>query len=177
MKHFCDDQNEKILTSWGGNFGWGDRLLSFVFVCFYLLLFAFICSAEQSFTVALCPKNLSATGPEPRATFRVTKNVSWRNTIGPKMAFFWIMVFLTAQMSVLMVFCGSHLPLAFQFVCGPGGGGATENGSLKMAHWKWSTRNGPLKMVDRKWATKNGRKETHDKTADREWTTENGRRK
>ena len=27
-------------------------------------------------------------------------------------------------MSVLMVFCGPHLPLAFQFVCGPGGGGA-----------------------------------------------------
>ena len=23
-----------------------------------------------------------------------------------------------------MVFCGPHLPLAFQFVCGPGGGGA-----------------------------------------------------
>ena len=32
--------------------------------------------------------------------------------------------FLTAQMSVFMVFCGPHLPLAFQFVCGPGGGGA-----------------------------------------------------
>ena len=30
--------------------------------------------------------------------------------------------FLTAQMSVLMVFCGPHLPLAFRFVCGPGGG-------------------------------------------------------
>ena len=29
--------------------------------------------------------------------------------------------FLTAQMSVFMVFCGPHLPLAFQFVCGPGG--------------------------------------------------------
>jgi len=28
-------------------------------------------------------------------------------------------VFLTAQMSVFMVFCGPHLPLAFQFVCGP----------------------------------------------------------
>ena len=26
-------------------------------------------------------------------------------------------------MSVFMVFCGPHLPLAFQFVCGPGGGG------------------------------------------------------
>ena len=34
------------------------------------------------------------------------------------------LTFLTAQMSVLMVFCGPHLPLAFQFVCGPGGGGA-----------------------------------------------------
>ena len=32
--------------------------------------------------------------------------------------------FLTAQMSVFMVFRGPHLPLAFQFVCGPGGGGA-----------------------------------------------------
>ena len=32
--------------------------------------------------------------------------------------------FLTAQMSVFMVFCVPHLPLAFQFVCGPGGGGA-----------------------------------------------------
>ena len=30
--------------------------------------------------------------------------------------------FITAQMSVSMVFCGPHLPLAFQFVCGPGGG-------------------------------------------------------
>ena len=27
-------------------------------------------------------------------------------------------------MSVFTVFCGPHLPLAFQFVCGPGGGGA-----------------------------------------------------
>ena len=27
------------------------------------------------------------------------------------------------QMPVFMVFCGPHLPLAFQFVCGPGGGG------------------------------------------------------
>ena len=26
------------------------------------------------------------------------------------------------EMSVLMVFCGLHLPLAFHFVCGPGGG-------------------------------------------------------
>ena len=32
--------------------------------------------------------------------------------------------FLTAHLSGLMVFCGPHLPLAFQFVCGPGGGGA-----------------------------------------------------
>ena len=31
--------------------------------------------------------------------------------------------FLTAQMSVFKVFCGPDLPLAFQFVCGPGGGG------------------------------------------------------
>jgi len=30
--------------------------------------------------------------------------------------------FLTAQMSVFTVFCGPHLPLAFQFVCGPGEG-------------------------------------------------------
>ena len=29
-----------------------------------------------------------------------------------------------AQMSVLMISCGPHLPLAFQFVCGPVGGGA-----------------------------------------------------
>ena len=29
--------------------------------------------------------------------------------------------FLTAQMSVLVIFGGPHLPLAFQFVCGPGG--------------------------------------------------------
>ena len=27
----------------------------------------------------------------------------------------------TAQMSVLMVFCGPHLPLALRFVCGPSG--------------------------------------------------------
>ena len=27
-------------------------------------------------------------------------------------------------MSGLMVFCGPHLSLAFQFVCGPGGGGS-----------------------------------------------------
>merc|ERR550534_3660163 len=33
--------------------------------------------------------------------------------------------FLTAQMSVFMVFCGPHLPLAFQFVCAPGGGGSS----------------------------------------------------
>ena len=32
-------------------------------------------------------------------------------------------IFLTAQMSVFMFFCGPHLPVAFQFVCGPGGGG------------------------------------------------------
>ena len=25
------------------------------------------------------------------------------------------------QMSVFMAFCGPHLPIAFQFVCGPGG--------------------------------------------------------
>ena len=30
--------------------------------------------------------------------------------------------FLTAQMSVFMVFCGPHLPFDFQLVCGPGGG-------------------------------------------------------
>jgi len=34
-------------------------------------------------------------------------------------------VCLTAEMSVFMVFCGPHLPLAFQFVCGPGRGGGT----------------------------------------------------
>ena len=34
--------------------------------------------------------------------------------------------FLTAQMSVFMVFRGPHLPLAFQFVCGPGGGAANK---------------------------------------------------
>jgi len=28
--------------------------------------------------------------------------------------------FLAAQMSVFMVFGGPHLPLVFQFVCGPG---------------------------------------------------------
>ena len=33
--------------------------------------------------------------------------------------------FLTVQMSVFMVFCGPRLPLAFQFVCGPEGGGVT----------------------------------------------------
>ena len=38
---------------------------------------------------------------------------------------FWaVLGLLTAQLSVLMVFCGPHLPLAFHFVCGPGGGGA-----------------------------------------------------
>jgi len=31
--------------------------------------------------------------------------------------------FLTAQMSIFMVFCGPHLPLAVQFGFGPGGGG------------------------------------------------------
>ena len=35
--------------------------------------------------------------------------------------------FLAAQMSVLMVFGGPHLPLAFQFVCGPGGGEGAAN--------------------------------------------------
>ena len=30
---------------------------------------------------------------------------------------------LKAQMSILMVFCGPHLSLAFQFVCGPGQSG------------------------------------------------------
>ena len=42
---------------------------------------------------------------------------------------------LTAQMSVFMVFCGPHLPLAFQFVCGPGGGGAANKLEGK---WKLS---------------------------------------
>ena len=42
--------------------------------------------------------------------------------------------FLTAQMSVFMVFCGPHLPLAFQFVCGPGGGGGPQT------NWKASGR-------------------------------------
>jgi len=31
--------------------------------------------------------------------------------------------FLTAQMSIFMVFCGPLLPLIVQFGCGPGGGG------------------------------------------------------
>ena len=42
----------------------------------------------------------------------------------PKCPFLRQFSFLTAQMSVFTVFCGPHLPLAFQFVCGPGGGGA-----------------------------------------------------
>ena len=41
----------------------------------------------------------------------------------------------TAQMSALMVVCGPHLPLAFQFVCGPGGGGAANKVEGK---WKVS---------------------------------------
>ena len=32
-------------------------------------------------------------------------------------------VLVKANLSVCMVFCGPHLPLAFQFVCEPGGGG------------------------------------------------------
>jgi len=42
--------------------------------------------------------------------------------LGQKMAIFWVEGLLTGQLSVLMVFCGPHLPLASQFVCGPGGG-------------------------------------------------------
>jgi len=50
-----------------------------------------------------------------------------------KWPFLRVFAFLTAQMSVFMVFCGPHLPLAFQFVCGPGGGGPQTN-------WKASGR-------------------------------------
>ena len=49
--------------------------------------------------------------------------------------FLWFS-FLTAQMSVFIVFCGPHLPLAFQFVCVPGGGGATNKWEGK---WKVRT--------------------------------------
>ena len=38
----------------------------------------------------------------------------------------------TAQMSALMVVCGPHLPLAFQFVCGPGGGGEKSWGEMRL---------------------------------------------
>ena len=41
----------------------------------------------------------------------------------------------TAQISVLMVFYGLHLPLAFHFVCNPGGGGA---GNKMEGKWKVS---------------------------------------
>ena len=50
--------------------------------------------------------------PDPSATFQVVKNRGFAFAMPQFEAL------LTAQMSVLMVFCGPHLPLAFHFVCG-----------------------------------------------------------
>ena len=61
---------------------------------------------------------------------------SKRQQIWLVVAQFPFFVFLTAQMSVFMVLCGPLLPLAFQFVCGPGGGGELANKLEDM--WKVS---------------------------------------